>query len=144
MFCFVSLNSAVCAFIVKSRFWFHFSVDRLKKEKHATKKQCKNCFHWGNHLVWVFVCFHLFCIVFFLCIALCVLCKRFESFGLIAIYLKFSLFLIFLVCFKVNYLEVFIFLYFSFLRFVSLSLTQYSTLLLTDCSLILKVAITFI
>lgn len=110
MFCFVSLNSAVCAFIVKSRFWFHFSVDRLKKEKHATKKQCKNCFHWGNHLVWVFVCFHLFCIVF-LCIALCVLCKRFESFGLIAIYLKFSLFLIFLVCFKVNYLEVFIFFF---------------------------------
>lgn len=51
--------------------------------------------------------FVLYCI--FLCIALCVLCKRFESFGLIAIYLKFSLFRIFLVCFNVNYLEVFIF-----------------------------------
>lgn len=50
--CFVSLNSAVCAFIVKSRFCSYFFVNRLKKMKNTQQKSSvKIAFTWGNHLV---------------------------------------------------------------------------------------------
>lgn len=47
----------------KSFLFSLFFVNRLKKEKHATKKQCKNCFHCGGIIScecsYVSICFVL-------------------------------------------------------------------------------------